>query len=66
MLVCNADFAILKVRLTDNTDKNDVKAFIKHYKIDRIENLESIKYLKEKELEFVESLKKDDPPGLIL
>lgn len=66
MLVCNADFAILKVRLTDNTDKNDVKALIKHYKIDRIENLESIKYLKEKELEFVESLKKDDPPALIL
>lgn len=62
MMITEFDFAILKARIKYSEDYIAVKT----YRIDRLNVLEDIKLLAEKEKDFYESLKGDVVPNLIL
>lgn len=66
MNVTGATFVILKAQLKYNYD-GDIKLDTRHYKINRSEAEEDIKYLEQKEIEFWnEYVLKDRKPGLLL
>lgn len=62
MMITEFDFAILKARIKYSEDYIAVKT----YRIDRLNVLEDIKLLAEKEKDFYESLQGDVVPNLIL
>ena len=65
LMVTEYDFAVLKAQLK-SVFNNEVYIQIKHYFIDRNEVEEDIEYLCREEEKFWESLKKRNPPSLIL
>lgn len=65
MMVCNADFVVLKAQLKSEI-QGEVYLQTKHYKIERSDVLEDIEYLAEKEQEFWENVKTHKHPSLIL
>ena len=65
LLVTEWDFVVLKAQLKYDFD-NNVMLQTKHYKIERSEVLDDIAYLEEQERKFMECVKKDIQPPLIL
>lgn len=65
MMVCNAEFVILKAQLKSEFE-GEVYLQTKHYRIERADVLEDIEYLKEKETEFWQNIQEHKRPSLIL
>ena len=65
MMVCEADFAVLKAQLKYDYD-GEIFLTTKHYHIEREEVEEDIRYLEMKEQQFVEYIRRDECPPLTL
>lgn len=65
MMVCNADFVVLKAQLKSEI-QGDVYLQTKHYRIERSDVRDDIEYLAKKEREFWESVQEHKHPALIL
>lgn len=65
LMVTEFDFAILKAQLKYNYD-GDIFLTTKHYKIEREEVLEDIKFLENSEKRFFEAINNDVQPSLVL
>lgn len=66
LLVTEAKFAILKAQLKYEVDGEEPFLYTKHYRIEREEVEEDIKYLAEKEREFDEKVRTKTRPNTIL
>lgn len=65
LMVTEFDFAVLKAQLRFDFN-GDIMCQTKHYKIERSEVEEDIKFLKSSEKEFWKSLQERNPPALLL
>jgi putative phage-type endonuclease len=65
LMVTGFDFAVLKARLKYDID-GEISVSTKHYIINREDCADDIEYLKETEKRFVEYIKADERPALVL
>jgi putative phage-type endonuclease len=65
LMVTGFDFAVLKARLKYDID-GEISVSTKHYIINREDCADHIEYLKETEKRFVEYIKADERPALVL
>ena len=66
LAVTGFDFVVVKAQLKSRYGNNELRLTTKHYTIERAEVEDDIAYLMDKEAEFVEYIKADKRPPLIL